>query len=34
MEGIKGLYKGMSINIFGIFIYRGAYFGMYDFGKK
>lgn len=34
IEGIRGLYKGFSINISGIFIYRGVYFGLYDFGKS
>ena len=33
-EGIKGVYHGFGISIIGIIIYRGFYFGLYDFGKK
>lgn len=33
-EGIKGIYRGFGISIFGIIIYRSFYFGLYDFGKK
>lgn len=29
-DGIKGLYTGFSVNIVGITLYRGLYFGMYD----
>ena len=29
-DGISGLYAGFGISIFGIIIYRGAYFGLYD----
>jgi solute carrier family 25 (adenine nucleotide translocator) protein 4/5/6/31 len=29
-NGIAGLYQGFSINILGIILYRGAYFGLYD----
>jgi len=29
-DGIRGLYRGFGISCFGIFIYRGLYFGLYD----
>ena len=29
-DGIAGLYRGFVISCFGIFIYRGIYFGLYD----
>lgn len=29
-DGIRGLYQGFSISVQGIFIYRAAYFGVYD----
>jgi solute carrier family 25 (adenine nucleotide translocator) protein 4/5/6/31 len=29
-DGIQGLYRGFAISCFGIIIYRGLYFGMYD----
>jgi len=29
-DGIAGLYRGFVISCFGIIIYRGLYFGMYD----
>merc|ERR1712087_116628 len=29
-DGIQGLYRGFVISCVGIFIYRGAYFGLYD----
>lgn len=32
-EGIKGLYRGASVNICGAFIFRGTYFGLYDYAK-
>ena len=32
-DGVKGLYKGFSINVFGIFFYRASYFGLFDTGK-
>lgn len=32
-DGVKGLYRGFGISLFGIFIYRGLYFGTYDSGK-
>lgn len=34
INGIKGLYQGFGISFFGIFIYRGLYFGIYDSGKE
>jgi len=32
-EGIKGVYAGFYSCLFGIFLYRGFYFGIYDTGK-
>jgi len=32
-DGIKGLYRGFFAGFFGIFMYRGFYFGLYDTGK-
>lgn len=29
-DGVFGLYRGFSISIFGIILYRGFYFGLYD----
>ena len=29
-DGIRGLYRGFTISVVGIFIYRGIYFGLYD----
>jgi len=31
---MKGLYRGIGPAIFGIFMYRGLYFGVYDSGKS
>jgi len=32
-DGIKGLYRGAGMAVFGIFMYRGLYFGVYDSAK-
>lgn len=32
-DGIRGLYRGGGASVFGIFMYRGLYFGVYDSGK-
>ena len=32
-DGIRGLYRGLFISSFGIFLYRGLYFGTYDLFK-
>ena len=29
-DGIAGLYRGFGVSIFGITLYRGMYFGIYD----
>lgn len=29
-DGIQGLYRGFVSSAFGIFLYRGAYFGLFD----
>lgn len=29
-DGITGLYRGFSVSIIGITLYRGMYFGIYD----
>jgi solute carrier family 25 (mitochondrial adenine nucleotide translocator), member 4/5/6/31 len=33
-DGIRGLYSGFVVAFLSIFVYRGLYFGVYDFGKK
>lgn len=33
-DGVKGLYRGMTISVLGIIPYRAAYFGLYDTGKR
>ena len=33
-DGIQGLYRGFTITIPSIVLYRGMYFGLYDTGKK
>ncbi len=32
-DGFLGLYRGFVISCIGIFVYRGIYFGLYDFAK-
>jgi solute carrier family 25 (adenine nucleotide translocator) protein 4/5/6/31 len=32
-DGLLGVYRGFSISVIGIFIYRALYFGMFDTGK-
>lgn len=32
-DGIQGLYRGFVVSCFGIFVYRGFYFGLYDTAK-
>ena len=29
-DGIQGLYRGLTVSMVGIFVYRGTYFGLYD----
>lgn len=29
-DGLRGLYRGFTLSVLGIFIYRAVYFGMYD----
>ena len=29
-DGLKGLYRGYTLSVFGIFLYRAVYFGLYD----
>jgi len=29
-DGVKGLYQGFVISVWGIIFYRGVYFGMFD----
>ncbi|EGR31081.1 mitochondrial carrier protein, putative [Ichthyophthirius multifiliis] len=33
-DGIRGTYQGFGMCLFGIFVYRGLYFGTYDSGKQ
>jgi len=32
-DGIVGIYRGLGISVVGIFVYRGFFFGLYDFFK-
>jgi len=32
-DGLSGLYRGFGVSVFGIFVYRAFYFGLYDTGK-
>ncbi|XP_066209884.1 ADP/ATP translocase 3-like [Saccopteryx leptura] len=32
-DGVRGLYRGFSVSVQSIFLYRAAYFGMYDTAK-
>ena len=32
-DGVVGFYRGISASILGIFVYRGAYFGVFDVSK-
>ena len=29
-DGVQGLYRGFTISVLGVFLYRGLYFGLYD----
>lgn len=33
-DGMLGLYRGFSVSVVGIFVYRAFYFGGYDSGKR
>ena len=33
-DGVRGLYRGVFISSFGIFLYRGFYFATYDLFKE
>ncbi len=33
-DGVKGLYRGLSVSIMGIIPYRASYFGLFDTGKR
>ena len=32
-DGVSGIYRGFGVSVTGIFIYRGLFFGLYDFFK-
>ncbi|KAL4466807.1 hypothetical protein ABPG74_010404 [Tetrahymena malaccensis] len=32
-DGVRGLYRGLTVGLVGIFMYRSLYFGLYDWGK-
>ena len=32
-DGARGLFRGMSVSVVGVVVYRGMYFGLYDTGK-
>ena len=33
-DGFRGLYRGLTIAVVSIFVYRGFYFGLYDINKE
>lgn len=33
-DGLTGLYRGFSVSVLGIIVYRACYFGGYDWGKQ
>jgi len=33
-DGFAGLYRGFTVSVIGIFVYRSFYFGLYDTGKR
>lgn len=33
-DGIRGLYNGILVSLYSIFLYRGLYFGSFDTGKR
>ncbi|KAK5641658.1 hypothetical protein RI129_010205 [Pyrocoelia pectoralis] len=33
-DGISGLYRGFALGAFGLSVYRGVYFGLFDYIKK
>lgn len=33
-DGFIGMYRGFTISVIGIFVYRAFYFGGYDTGKR
>lgn len=33
-DGVVGLYRGFSVSVIGIIVYRACYFGGYDWGKQ
>lgn len=33
-DGFQGLYRGFTVSVIGIFVYRAFYFGGYDSGKR
>ena len=33
-DGVKGLYRGMTVSVIGVIPYRAAYFGLFDTGKR
>lgn len=33
-DGLQGIYRGLSVSLVGIFVYRAFYFGTYDSGKR
>lgn len=33
-DGLLGLYRGFSVSVIGIIVYRACYFGGYDWGKQ
>ena len=33
-DGVRGLYRGMAVSLYGNIVYRGLYFGLFDSGKQ
>ncbi|EAR87187.1 ADP/ATP transporter on adenylate translocase (macronuclear) [Tetrahymena thermophila SB210] len=33
-DGLQGIYRGLSVSLVGIFVYRALYFGTFDTGKR
>ena len=34
IDGIKGFYKGFTLDIYGVFVYRGFYFGLWEIARE
>ena len=34
IEGMAGFYRGLGVSLTGVFVFRGLYFGLHDFGLE